>query len=483
MSNAKLTLLIAAAGCCFGQSVGIFEGHGDVGTALHPGSVVYDAATQSYTVTGSGENIWSTADAFQFAWKRVSGDVTLTANVSFPTKTGDPHKKAVLMIRQSLDAGSTYADAALHGNGLTSLQSRDAEGGATHEIQANITGTRRLRIEKRGDHLYMSVGDDLHFAGGSMKVSLDEPFYVGIGVCAHNKDAEEQAVFSNVEVKETPLEGRRYSTIETISVSSTDRRVTAVVPGLVFSPSWAEDGIFFKKEDGTIARIPVEGGDVRTIKAAGRPLVESYGVSPDGRLVAFGDKTGITVMGVGGGKGRQILKKGTTFQGWTADGKSIVFTRGCTNGAHAMPCTYIVSSGGGKETLMHGGGERDDHPAFSPDRSYLYFDSTRYFDFHYPDSLQIWRTMADGSGLEQLTADSMWNLSPHVSPDGTKVVFLSYEENGELPAGRDVELRMLSVADKKIIVLAKLRGGSGTLGASPWSPDGRRVVLISYQNK
>ncbi len=43
------------------------------------------------------------------------------------------------MIRQSLDADSAYVDVALHGDGLTSLQFREAKGAATHEVQANVS--------------------------------------------------------------------------------------------------------------------------------------------------------------------------------------------------------------------------------------------------------------------------------------------------------------------------------------------------------
>ena len=35
-----------------------------------------------------------------------------------------------------------------------------------------------------------------------MRVSFSAPFYVGIGVCSHDKDAIEKAVFSNLELKE-----------------------------------------------------------------------------------------------------------------------------------------------------------------------------------------------------------------------------------------------------------------------------------------
>src|SRR5882762_935197 len=101
--------------------VGIFEHHGDVGTVLHPGSVEYDAAKARYSIAGSGENMWLGSDAFQFAWKKMSGDVTLTADISFIGKSTQEHRKAVLMVRQSLDEDSPYADVTLHGNGMTAL--------------------------------------------------------------------------------------------------------------------------------------------------------------------------------------------------------------------------------------------------------------------------------------------------------------------------------------------------------------------------
>src|SRR5438046_1225074 len=116
-------LLAPGSGILLGQSPapsrGIFEGNGDIGTVLHAGAVDYDAAQKRYIVTGSGENMWAKADAFHFVWKKVSGDVTLTADSALLGAGGNTHRKAVLVIRQSLDADSAYADVALHGDGLT----------------------------------------------------------------------------------------------------------------------------------------------------------------------------------------------------------------------------------------------------------------------------------------------------------------------------------------------------------------------------
>src|ERR1700676_2134624 len=186
------------------EKVGIFDNHSDVGMVLHAGTFDYDASKQTYTISGSGENMWFASDAFQFAWKKVSGDVTLTADISFLGRGVNEHRKAVLMIRQNLDADSPYADVALHGSGLTSLQYREEKGAATHEIQANISAPARLRIEKRGAYFSMWLADasgEFRPAGGSTRIALKEPFYVGIGVCSHDKNVVEKAVFSNVDLK------------------------------------------------------------------------------------------------------------------------------------------------------------------------------------------------------------------------------------------------------------------------------------------
>ena len=87
-------------------SVGMFAGHGDVGNVLHPGSAVFDTEARSYTVMGSGDNMWAARDAFHFVWKTASGDLALTADVSFPGTGKEAHRKACLLFRQSLDASS-----------------------------------------------------------------------------------------------------------------------------------------------------------------------------------------------------------------------------------------------------------------------------------------------------------------------------------------------------------------------------------------
>src|SRR3981189_2633621 len=148
--------------------------------------------------------MWLSKDAFQFVWKRISGDVTLTADISFIGKSAQEHRKAVLMVRQSLDADSPYADVTLHGNGMTALQTRDEKSALTHEVQAVTWSPKRLRIEKHGAYFTMWLAHEdgvFRLAGGSGRVELKEPFYVGIGLCSHGKDVVEKAVFTNIDFK------------------------------------------------------------------------------------------------------------------------------------------------------------------------------------------------------------------------------------------------------------------------------------------
>jgi len=184
--------------------IGIFEGSNDIGAGTLKGSVAYDSASGTYKVSGSGENMWLDHDAFQFVWKKMSGDAVISADVNFLGGGKNPHRKAVVIIRHSLDADSAYADVALHGVGLTSLQYRDAKGATTQEVQSNISGPETIRLEKHGEYFSMLLAPKdgkMQVAGGSVRVPIQGEYYIGIGVCSHQKDVVETAVFSYVNVQ------------------------------------------------------------------------------------------------------------------------------------------------------------------------------------------------------------------------------------------------------------------------------------------
>ncbi|HET6217632.1 MAG TPA: hypothetical protein VFE27_11480 [Acidobacteriaceae bacterium] len=60
----SLLLLVAPVARAAAPSPGKFQGHQNIGTVLHPGSVEYDPAKQTYTISGSGANMWFGEDDF-----------------------------------------------------------------------------------------------------------------------------------------------------------------------------------------------------------------------------------------------------------------------------------------------------------------------------------------------------------------------------------------------------------------------------------
>ena len=190
------------------QSLGIFTNQGSIGPTPPGCNAVYDATNGEYRITGGGANVWYDSDAFFFVWKQAAGDITLTADVQWVGTSAAEHRKAVLMIRQSLDPGSAYADAVSHGNGLTSLQFRGAANEHTYQVFTQVDGPARLHLVRQGSRFTMYAGkpgEELKPVGPVEFISLKNPVYVGIGVCSHTPTTLETAVFSNVKVEEVPI--------------------------------------------------------------------------------------------------------------------------------------------------------------------------------------------------------------------------------------------------------------------------------------
>jgi Tol biopolymer transport system component len=468
-------------------SLGLFEGNVDIGNVLKKGSVEYDASRGTYLVSGGGENMWFGEDAFHFVWKKVSGDISFAADISWIGAGGNPHRKACLLIRQSLDADSAYADAVVHGDGLTSLQYREQKGADTREIQSKINAPKRIRIEKEGDFVFMSVaaeGEDLASAGGGFKIRLSEPFYIGLGVCAHDNQVIEQAVFSNVQIHQGPVAEPQpevlESTLEIVSIASGDRRVVYHVQDHIEAPNWFGNGrtLIFNSR-GLLYRIDVDGiSEPKKLNTEWAVRINNdHGLSPDGKHFVISDQTHgasrIYLLPIQGDEPRLVTPRAPSYwHGWSPDGETLAY---CAerNGNYDI---YTIPVTGGEEVRLTDAEGLDDGPDYSPDGEFIYFNSVR------TGTMQIWRMKTDGTQQEQVTFDDYNDWFPHPSPDGRWIVFLSYHEDVEgHPANKDVMLRLMPVAGGEIRVLAKLFGGQGTINVPSWSPDSTQVAFVSYR--
>ena len=178
-------------------------------------------------------------------------------------------------------------------------------------------------------------------------------------------------------------------------------------------------------------------------------------------------------MPIAGGTPRQITPNAPSYwHGWSPDGKTLAFT-----GQHGDNFDiYSIPAACGEETRLTTAPGLDDGPEYSPGGAYIYFNSER------TGQMQIWRMKPDGSAQEQITFDDSNNWFPHISPDGQSMVFIAFEKGvtGH-PPNKDVELRLMTLKDKKVRVLAKLFGGQGTINVPSWSPDGLKLAFVSYE--
>src|SRR5438874_1768935 len=157
-SLATLTLSIPAAAQPLPVDAKLFEGRADIGKIKIAGKADYDAAKKELRLTASGDNIWAKEDAFYFLYRKITGDLTMTADVGFVGVGKNAHRKAGWMVRQGLDADAPYAGVSVHGDGLITLHYRKDKGGITADVSAKVKGPAIVRLERRGDVFALLVG-------------------------------------------------------------------------------------------------------------------------------------------------------------------------------------------------------------------------------------------------------------------------------------------------------------------------------------
>ena len=470
--------------------LGVFDSQADVGQVKNPGSATYDAGRQEYTITGSGANMWLGTDEFHLVWKRMRGDFILSTRAQFIGKGVEPHRKIGWIVRSSLESNSPHVTAVAHGDGRTSLQFRRTNGAGTEEKISAVKAADVLQLERKGNTYTMFVarfGDP--FATEQITdLALGDEVYVGLYVCSHNKDVIEKAVFSNVALtvpaKDTFVPYRDYigSDLEILDVADGSRRTIYHVPDSLQAPNWTRDGrALIYNRNGRLYRFDLAKGTPAELNTAfAISNNNDHVLSFNGKMLAISNhvkeeqnQSNVFIMPAQGGTPKRITTKGPSYlHSWSPDGKFLVYTGG-RNGEFDI---YKISANGGDETNLTNTPGLDDGPEYTSDGKYIYFNSTR------SGLMQLWRMKPDGSRQEQVTNDEYNNWFPHISPDGKWIVFLSFLKDvkpDDHPFYKRVYIRLMPAAGGPARIIAYVYGGQGTINVPSWSPDSKRVALVS----
>ena len=168
----------------------------------------------TYTMTGSGVDIWNAADEFHYAFKTLTGVGSIIAKVLSVDET-DPWAKAGVMIRETLEPGSKFAAVYITpGNGCRFQARVDADAAATSDTsvvtnaQTSITAPYWVKLERdvsgnfRG--YYSANGSTwTSMSWNPQNISMSSNIYVGLAVTSHNVAATCEAKFSNVTISGT----------------------------------------------------------------------------------------------------------------------------------------------------------------------------------------------------------------------------------------------------------------------------------------
>ncbi|MEI7423163.1 MAG: biopolymer transporter TolR [Prolixibacteraceae bacterium] len=476
-----------------GAKIGSFDNFYDIGAPGFPGTAGYVEPLQNYLLSGSGANIWFGKDSFSFLTSKINGDFILQTRVRFIGEGHELHRKTGLMIRKTAASNSPVVACTVHGDGLTSLQYRVAPGDTMKEIKFTIKGPDVLQLEKKGDTYIMSVA---HFGEIYQSEKIDLPnlgpeLLAGLFICSHNNKFSESVEFSNTRVFNTaPADIVQYksylgSLLEVLDVSSGQRQVLASAPGSWQAPNWTPDGrTLIYNSSGKLYNFDLASRESTVLNTDFVSKNNNdHVLTFDGKQIGLsssadenkGQSVVYTVPVTGGVPKKITAKSPSYFHGWSPDNQFLVFT-GQRNDDFDI---YKISKDGGAEIRLTDAKGLDDGPEYSPDGKYIYFCSPR------TGNMQVWRMDPDGKNQTQLTFDGLNNWFPHVSPDNKWLVFITFPK--EVPADshpfyQRVYLRLMPVSGGEVRTIGYLYGGQGTINVPSWSPDSKKIALVSNGN-
>ena len=263
----------------------------DVGAVGAAGNAFSNAGT--FSVSGSGADIWSTADEFRFVQQPVSGDFDLRARVTSQTNTNG-YAKAGVMIRNGTADNVAHAMTVITPSNGTEFQYRSAAAGTSSNVNGPLTNPAPdnwVRLVRSGHSFFSLVSaDGLAWTSvGTVNITMGATVNAGLAVCSHADGTLGTATFDYVTL--TTLHAPAFTAnpvtrpnaaydvayTSTLAANATDADGDALTFSKVSGPAWLS-----VSPDGTLSGTPAQanlGLNSFTVRVA-----DAFGLSADATL-------------------------------------------------------------------------------------------------------------------------------------------------------------------------------------------------------
>ncbi|MDB6125051.1 MAG: hypothetical protein JWQ71_4044 [Pedosphaera sp.] len=172
----------------------------DIGSVGLGGSGGY--ASNAFTLTASGNDIWDNADSFHYVYRQMNGNGQIIARITRLDQINS-WTKAGVMIRETLDAGSRHAFMLVSDGNGTDFQRRTTTGGTSlNTVGANMTAPYWVKLVRTNNTFsgYDSSNGVNWTLRASATITMTSAVYIGLAATAHENTAITTAVFDNVQL-------------------------------------------------------------------------------------------------------------------------------------------------------------------------------------------------------------------------------------------------------------------------------------------
>jgi hypothetical protein len=176
--------------------------HVDIGATPVAGAATWSAGT--YSVKGSGADVWGTADAFHYAYTSMTGDGTIIARVASIQQGINAWVKAGVMIRASLTAGSQQAFMLASASKGMAFQRRAVANDISTSTAGSLSAAPRwVKLQRNGNlfSAYESADGVTWTLVGTESITMGTTVFVGLAVTSHNTSAAATCTFDSVSIQ------------------------------------------------------------------------------------------------------------------------------------------------------------------------------------------------------------------------------------------------------------------------------------------